>query len=121
VRGLAAHVAIAIAADDAFVVGGTSDALAAVEQRANARNARVTCLRVGVASHTPLLAAAVRAVSRSAGGVPIGALRTSGDRRHRPAASSPHRRGRSRRWRRNSRRLDRMGQCLDTLYELAAA
>jgi len=57
-EGLAAHIAIVIA-DDAHVVGGTADALVAVEQRAEARNARVTCLRVGVASHTPLLAAAV--------------------------------------------------------------
>jgi [acyl-carrier-protein] S-malonyltransferase len=55
---LAAHIAIAVA-EDAYVVGGTTEALVAVGQRAEARSARVTCLKVGVASHTPLLAAAV--------------------------------------------------------------
>jgi len=55
---LAAHVAIAVA-EDAYVVGGTTEALVTIGQRAEARSARVTCLRVGVASHTPLLAAAV--------------------------------------------------------------
>jgi len=56
--GLEAEVAIAIA-DDAFVVGGTEAALAAILTRAAGRGAQATCLRVGVASHTPLLASAV--------------------------------------------------------------
>ena len=56
--GLEGHVAIAIA-DDAFVVGGTEAALAAFLARARSHGAQVTCLRVGIASHTPLLASAV--------------------------------------------------------------
>ena len=40
---------------DAFVVGGTHAALAAVERRARAEGGQVTPLPVGIASHTPLL------------------------------------------------------------------
>jgi len=114
--GLAAHVAIAMA-DDAFVVGGTSDALAAVEQRASARNARVTCLRVGVASHTPLLAAAVEpfraALAASRLGpphIPViagidGSVVTTSAR---AIATLAAQLAQTIEW----------GQCLDTLYEL---
>ena len=50
----------AIALDEAtFVVGGTDDAIAAVTRDARAAGARVEALRVDVAAHTPLLAAAV--------------------------------------------------------------
>jgi [acyl-carrier-protein] S-malonyltransferase len=56
--GLEAFVAITIA-DDAFVVGGTDAALATVTARCRHSGAQVTALRVGVASHTPLLVAAV--------------------------------------------------------------
>ena len=44
---------------DAFVVGGTHAALAVVERRAREDSAQVTPLRVGIPSHTPLLASAV--------------------------------------------------------------
>jgi [acyl-carrier-protein] S-malonyltransferase len=56
--GLEAYVAIANA-DDAFVVGGTDAALAAVTALCRHSGAQVTALRVGVASHTPLLGSAV--------------------------------------------------------------
>ncbi|HEY5366183.1 MAG TPA: acyltransferase domain-containing protein [Casimicrobiaceae bacterium] len=42
-----------------FVIGGTDSALAALSHEARARGWKVTCLKVGVASHTPLLSAAV--------------------------------------------------------------
>lgn len=52
-----ASIAIAVD-DDAFVVGGTLDALARMQARIEAVGAQLTCLRVGVPSHTRLLAAA---------------------------------------------------------------
>jgi len=52
-----AFVAIVID-EDACVVGGTERALAAVTEAAGQAGAQVTCLRVGIASHTPLLAVA---------------------------------------------------------------
>ena len=56
--GERAWIAIANGAD-AFVVGGTRKALIEVEQRARRDGAQVTPLRVGIPSHTPLLASAV--------------------------------------------------------------
>jgi [acyl-carrier-protein] S-malonyltransferase len=56
--GLEAFIAIVIA-DDAFVVGGTDAALTVVKDRCGRAGAQVTELRIGVASHTPLLASAV--------------------------------------------------------------
>jgi [acyl-carrier-protein] S-malonyltransferase len=56
--GLEAFIAIVIA-DDVFVVGGTDAALTLVKDRCGRAGAQVTALRVGVASHTPLLAGAV--------------------------------------------------------------
>jgi [acyl-carrier-protein] S-malonyltransferase len=56
--GLDAFIAIAIA-DDAFVVGGTDASLAVVKDRCGRAGAQVTDLRIGVASHTPLLVSAV--------------------------------------------------------------
>jgi [acyl-carrier-protein] S-malonyltransferase len=55
--GRKAFVAIVID-EDACVIGGTEPALAAVKEAAGLAGAQVTCLRVGIASHTPLLAAA---------------------------------------------------------------
>jgi [acyl-carrier-protein] S-malonyltransferase len=57
-RGRDAWVAIAID-DDASVVGGTSSAIDALQDDMEGAGAQITCLRVGVASHTPLLASAV--------------------------------------------------------------
>ena len=58
----AAGAAIAIAVDDdAFVVGGAAAALAQVREHAAALGAQITELKVGVPSHTPLLAAAAEA------------------------------------------------------------
>jgi len=54
----AAWIAI-VNGSDALVVGGKAAELDAIKRDATARGARVTCLKVGVASHTPLLAAAV--------------------------------------------------------------
>jgi len=115
-EGLDAYVAIAIA-DDAYVVGGTTQALAAIEPRAAARNARVTCLRVGVASHTPLLAAAVapfRAALDASGlaspripviaGIDADAVTT----RARALDTLPPQVAQTVEW----------GRCLDTLHEL---
>lgn len=42
-----------------FVLGGADPALAIVMREAGERGWKVTCLKVGIASHTPLLAAAV--------------------------------------------------------------
>jgi [acyl-carrier-protein] S-malonyltransferase len=42
-----------------FVVGGVDDALAGIARKAALQGWKITCLNVGVASHTPLLAAAV--------------------------------------------------------------
>jgi len=55
--GKRAFIAIVID-EDAYVIGGTQSALDAVTETARRASAQVTCLRVGVASHTPLLAAA---------------------------------------------------------------
>lgn len=55
--GKRAFIAIVID-EDACVVGGTQAALDAVAEAARRAGAQITCLRVGVASHTPLLAAA---------------------------------------------------------------
>ena len=57
--GHSAWISIAIA-DDAFVVGGEVLTLDALADQAGARGAQIARLRVGVASHTPLLATAVR-------------------------------------------------------------
>src|SRR5213075_1804177 len=46
--------------ENAFVIGGTQSALDAVAQSAGRAGAQMTCLRVGVASHTPLLAGAAK-------------------------------------------------------------
>jgi [acyl-carrier-protein] S-malonyltransferase len=54
-RGRDAWVAIAID-DDASVIGGTSSAIDALQRDMERAGAQITCLRVGVASHTPLLA-----------------------------------------------------------------
>lgn len=56
--GKQAWIAIAIA-EDAFVVGGVAATLDAVANEASKRSAQITCLKVGVAAHTPLLEAAV--------------------------------------------------------------
>lgn len=51
---------IAIAnGNDAFVVGAEAAKLDEIKREATMRGARITCLNVGVASHTPLLAMAV--------------------------------------------------------------
>ena len=56
-EGKRAFIAIVID-ENAVVIGGTQPALDAVAESARRAGAQVTCLRVGVASHTPLLAAA---------------------------------------------------------------
>jgi [acyl-carrier-protein] S-malonyltransferase len=56
-RDHAAYVAIAMA-EDAFVLGGLAPALDAVADHAKERGAQITCLKVGVAAHTPLVSAA---------------------------------------------------------------
>jgi [acyl-carrier-protein] S-malonyltransferase len=56
--GHAAWIAIANG-DDAFVVGGDSTILDELAKRARAHGAQITCLKVGVASHTPHLDSAV--------------------------------------------------------------
>jgi [acyl-carrier-protein] S-malonyltransferase len=48
-----------VTADDACVLGGTSEAIASIEGDLQRNGAQTTALRVGVASHTPLLRAAV--------------------------------------------------------------
>ena len=51
---------VAIVIDDAaFVVGGTLAALAQIQDDLQDTDVKLTCLKVGVASHTPLLAGAV--------------------------------------------------------------
>ena len=50
-----------VTADDAFVVGGSAAALDHVRERCEGAGAKLTDLRVGIASHTPLLAAATDA------------------------------------------------------------
>jgi [acyl-carrier-protein] S-malonyltransferase len=47
-----------VTADDAFVVGGSPAALERMRERCESAGAKVTDLRVDIASHTPLLAAA---------------------------------------------------------------
>jgi [acyl-carrier-protein] S-malonyltransferase len=55
----ATHAFIAIVTgDDAFVVGGSADALDRIRERCESAGAKLTDLRVSIASHTPLLAAA---------------------------------------------------------------
>jgi [acyl-carrier-protein] S-malonyltransferase len=56
--GQAAWVAI-VNGDDAFVIGGETEALERLGERAVGQGAMLTCLKVSVASHTPLLASAV--------------------------------------------------------------
>lgn len=56
--GQRAWVAIAIGAEE-FVIGGEDGALEALARESSARGARVTPLKVGLASHTPLLSTAV--------------------------------------------------------------
>jgi [acyl-carrier-protein] S-malonyltransferase len=53
-----AWIAIAID-DDASVIGGTTRAIDALRGEMERVGAQITCLRVGIASHTPLLEAAV--------------------------------------------------------------
>ena len=55
----AAWVAI-VNANDAFIIGGEDSTLNALADRARLRGAQITRLKVSVASHTPLLAAAVQ-------------------------------------------------------------
>jgi [acyl-carrier-protein] S-malonyltransferase len=57
--GQRAWVAIAIGAEE-FVIGGEGSALEKLARESSARGARVTPLKVGLASHTPLLSAAVQ-------------------------------------------------------------
>jgi [acyl-carrier-protein] S-malonyltransferase len=68
-----AYIAIAIA-DDTYVVGGDETALQGLRDRSQRAGAKVTELRVGIASHTPLLAAAAEtfrdALDRSAWSAP---------------------------------------------------
>lgn len=45
--------------DDAFVIGGEAPILETLAERARRQGAVVTCLKVGVASHTPLMAEAM--------------------------------------------------------------
>jgi len=53
----ATHAFIAIVTgDDAFVVGGSAAALDCIRERCESAGAKLTDLRVGIASHTPLLA-----------------------------------------------------------------
>jgi len=115
-EGLDAYVAIAVA-DDAYVVGGTTEAVAAVESRAAARSARITCLRVGVASHTPLLAAAVapfraalEASALAAPRIPViaGVDADTVTTRARALDTLPQQIAQTVEW----------GKCLDTLHEL---
>ena len=47
-----------VTADDAFVVGGSAAALEQMRERCEKAGAKLTDLRVGIASHTPLLAVA---------------------------------------------------------------
>jgi len=71
-EGIEAHVAI-VNDDDGFVVGGTQDALAALQTRLAVAGAQWTALRVGVASHTPLLADAVAHFRAALTASPLGA------------------------------------------------
>lgn len=57
--GQRAWVAIAIG-DEEFVIGGEDSALEKLGREFSARGAKVTPLKVGLASHTPLLSAAVQ-------------------------------------------------------------
>lgn len=57
--GQRAWVAIAIGAEE-FIIGGEDGALEELARESSARGARVTALKVGLASHTPLLSAAVQ-------------------------------------------------------------
>ncbi len=51
---------VAIVIDDAgFVLGGSQPAIDRCVDEAQSKGAQITCLRVGIASHTPLLAGAV--------------------------------------------------------------
>jgi [acyl-carrier-protein] S-malonyltransferase len=52
-----AYISIAIA-DDTYVIGGSDAALARIREHCQGAGAKVTELRVGIASHTPLLTAA---------------------------------------------------------------
>lgn len=62
--GRSAWIAIANG-NDAFVVGGDSTILDSLSAQAVARGGQVTCLKVGVASHTPWLAKAVRSFQQA--------------------------------------------------------
>ena len=57
--GHQAWISIAIS-DEEFVIGGEDSALEKLARESSARGARVTPLKVGLASHTPLLSAAVQ-------------------------------------------------------------
>jgi [acyl-carrier-protein] S-malonyltransferase len=113
--GLEAFVAIVIA-DDAFVVGGTESALAEAASRCRHSGAQVTALRVGVASHTPLLASAVApfrcALEQSRMGAPSPAVVAGIDASHvvtreRAIATLSSQIATTVEW----------AQCLDVLYE----
>ena len=113
--GLEALVAI-VNADDAFVVGGTDVALTVVKDRCGRAGAQLTELRIGVASHTPLIASAVdvfrRALERSplrAPAPPVVAGIDAGlvDTRERAIETLSDQIATTVEW----------AQCLDTLYE----
>ena len=68
--GKRAFIAIAID-DDAYVIGGTQAALDYVADAAVRAGVQITCLRVGIASHTPLLAAAAIGFRAALEGSPL--------------------------------------------------
>ena len=68
----ASYIAIVIAIDT-FVVGGSEAALSRVRVHCENAGAKVTELRVGIASHTPLLAAAAEAFKRALEGSALSA------------------------------------------------
>ena len=74
--GQAAWIAIA-EADDAFVVGGRAIALDMIAIQGEAHGAKITALRIGVASHTPLLVTAVPAFREVLDGSALSAPRVT--------------------------------------------
>ena len=71
-----AHVAI-VTGDDTFVAGGSSTALEAVAAELAGRGARTTVLPVGLASHTPLMQAAVTPFAAALEGLSLHAPKTA--------------------------------------------
>ena len=113
--GVAAFVAIVIAAD-AFVIGGAQAALQVAKSRMARAGGRITELRIGVASHTPLLEASVAGFrealeqSRLRGSAPpvvAGIDATLVTTRPRAIATLSAQLARTVEW----------ARCLDTLYE----